>query len=80
MYNDTINYEGFWGVCASPCPAHLYFPSPMIGTDGGDIKLRFLSDNVLEFPGWWIEYQLGRKIFIFDNLFIHNFQYRQLNV
>ena len=59
MYNDTINNEGFWGVCDSPCPTHLFFPTPMIGTDGGDMKLRFLSDNIMEFKGWWLEYQLG---------------------
>ena len=63
MYNDTIQYEGFWGICDSPCQAHLFFPSPMIGTDGGDIKLRFLSDNVMNFKGWWIEYQLGELSF-----------------
>ena len=59
MYNDSVNYEGFWGICPSPCAAEQFFPTPMIGTDGGDIKLRFLSDNVMEFNGWWIEYQLG---------------------
>ena len=59
MYNDSINYEGFWGVCDSPCQAHRFFPTPMIGTDGGYMKLRFLSDNVMAFKGWWLEYQLG---------------------
>ena len=59
-YNDSIQEEGFWGVCPYPCQGEQAgLPTPMIATDGGAVLLRFLSDNVMEMRGWWIEYQLG---------------------
>ena len=75
MFNDTIHYEGYWGACPSPCPAHLYFASPMISTDGGSISLRFLSDNVQNFPGWWVQYNIGMHIFSYTIVSLYQHSY-----
>ena len=62
---DEANVDWVTGICQSPCEPELYgLPSSMISANGGQINLRFLSDEVFnQFPGFWVEYTIGVEEF-----------------
>ena len=57
---DDCNVEELSGRCPSPCEPELYGVSrSMISANGGQINLRFQSDSVYQYPGFWVEYNIG---------------------
>ena len=80
---DEANVDQISGICQSPCEPELYgLASSMISANGGQINLRFQSDNVYQYPGFWVEYTIGVEefygllIFIFYNTNINSSAYK----
>ena len=61
---DEANVDQISGICQSPCEPELYgLASSMISANGGQINLRFQSDQVYQFPGFRVEYTIGVEQF-----------------
>ena len=54
------NKETISGYCAYPCNLWSTAES-IISANGGQIDLKFTSDNLSQFRGFWLEYRLGKN-------------------
>ena len=76
---DEANVDEISGICLSPCDVELYgVASSMISANGGQINLRFQSDNINQSPGFWVEYTIGVEEFY--GLLIFIFYKIELNI
>ena len=57
------NKETISGYCAYPCNLWSTAES-IISANGGQIDLKFTSDNLSQFKGFWLEYRLGKNPFM----------------
>ena len=55
------NTETLSGYCAYPCNGYHFGVAETISANGGQIDLKFTSDNLSQFRGFWLEYRLGKN-------------------
>ena len=61
---DEANVDQISGICQSPCEPELYgVANSMISANGGQINLRFQTDDIMQYPGFWVEYTIGVEEF-----------------
>ena len=67
IINDTTggNVDGYWGNCDYPCTAN-HFATRLMST--GTFTLRFMSDNIMQWAGFLIQYDIGKSYQTYVNL------------
>ena len=61
---DEANYDNYTGVCPGNgkklCVHEQWgLPESMISANGGQISIKFTSDNYGSMEGFWLEYEIG---------------------